>query len=363
MTSRPAAAPSRGTIAFLLNYRCTIRCAHCNVEAAPGRKKKMALGNVFGWIDDTAAYGNGAIRNIELTGGEPFYDLQTLALVSDHAMNAGLEVSVCTNAGWAGTLERAIITLNELPAIRHLTIGTSVHHQQFIPDGHIHNAVIASALLGRRYDITVTTESEKDEPYRSLMERLHRIASPRQIRTTITFPAGRAAKHPAPGLVQKKSPVPSTAPCPSSDSCVILPDGRVMLCNGPMMTRRGSCPLCLGNLRRESFQTVLDRAAGNPLFHLIREWGPHRLVALLVTSGHGDRLPKEYIQGSSCDVCSKILSDRRLARLIAEILDVPRNGRTMSFSKAQHQELLFRPSENQPEGDARRDAAISPLTA
>lgn len=334
MTARSEDIPFMSTLGLLLTYRCTILCPHCLVEAGPERKEKMALGSAFGWIDEAAGYRNGTIRCIELTGGEPFYDLQTLALISDHAMHAGLSVSAITNAGWAETLEQAILTLNELPAIRKISISTDVYHQQFIPVGYVHNAIIAAELLGRKYDIAVTTDNEHDERYRSIIARLEKFVEPGRIRSTATVPAGRAMKQ-ASALNRRHSPEPFTAACTASSVPVILPDGRVMACAGPMLTRHDSCPLCLGNLRKESLANVLDRAEINPLLHLLRVWGPHRMVSLLRSRGHGALLPKEYLCGSGCDICTKLLSDRRLANLLTSLLDEQENRNVIAYARMQ----------------------------
>lgn len=333
MTARTENTSFLSTIGLLLTYRCTIHCPHCFAEAGPGRKEKMALGSALGWIDEIAAYRDGCIRSVELTGGEPFFDLQTLALVSDHAMKAGLSITAATNAGWAGTLEQAILTLNELPGIRKISISTDVYHQQFIPDGHIHNAVIAAELLGRRYDITVTTESEQDERYLKVMERLERIVARRLIGTRITLPVGRALK-PARSCKRKLSQEPSSKPCGSSVP-LILPDGRLIACSGPMTAIHDPNPLSLGNLRRESLSSILERAETNPLLHLIRVWGPHRMVSLLQSRGHGDLLPKEYLCGSSCDICSRLLCDKRLAEILTQILNEPENRNVIAYAQRQ----------------------------
>lgn len=333
MTARPEQSSFPSSIGFLLTYRCTIYCPHCFVEAGPGRKEKMALGSAFGWIDEAAAYGEKTITHIELTGGEPFYDLQTLALVSDHAMHAGLSVSVSTNAGWAGSLEQAILTLNELPAIRKISISTDSYHQQFIPDGHIHNAVIAAELLGRQYDVTIATESEQDDRYLKIVSRLERIVDASRIMTTITVPAGRALKQTR-SLRRKTSPEPAQTPCRGLGTPVILPDGRVMACSGPMMTHESS-PLYLGNLRKESLATVLDRSGSNLLMQLIMIWGPHRMVSLLRSRGHGDLLPKEFLHGSGCDICRRVLSDRNLAALLNGIVEEPDNRNVIAYARMQ----------------------------
>ncbi len=332
MSTRPADIPFLSSLSFMLTYRCSNSCPHCIVEAGPTRKKKMALGSVLGWIDDAAAYRRNKIRSISLTGGEPFYDLQTLALISDHACNAGLSVSVETNAAWAPTLEQALSTLQELPAIRTIIISSDVYHQQFVPIENIHNAVIAAELLGLNYHIAVTTDNEKEEAYCSFRECLERIVDPARISIAVTLPTGRARKL-VRRLRQQTSPEPDTSACMRASTPVIFPDGRVMACMGSMPTHPASDPLCLGNLRKESLESVLERAETNPMLHLLRLWGPHRMVTILKSRGHGDILPKRYIRGCHCDICTKLLSEKQIAGRIAEILDEPKTRADIAFAR------------------------------
>ena len=332
MTARPDDdTQSVSTLSFMLTYRCTISCSHCMVEAGPRRKEKMALGSAFGWLDETASWREGRIKAVNMTGGEPFYDQRTLALVSDHACRGGISVSAETNASWAGSLGEAIVTLNQLPSISSITIGTDYYHQQFIPITNIQNAIIAAELLGRRYQVAVTTDNLLDERYISLIRHLKRIIDPRLIRSEVTVPAGRARTL-ADSLRTRTAPEPVASACAAAVTPVILPDGRVMACTEPMRSKLKSCPLCLGDLRKEPLEAILDRAETNPLLQLIRICGPHRMISLLESRGYGDILPKEYICDSRCDICHKILSDKRLATLVAQIVEEPETRAVVASS-------------------------------
>mgnify|MGYP006271493659 FL=1 len=333
MTTRSDNIRPVSALGFLLTYHCPVSCAHCLVDAGPRRKEKMALGTALGWLDEAAAYRGGAIKAVELTGGEPFYDLQNLALVSDHAGQAGLLVSVETNAGWAGTLEAAVLTLNQLPAISKISLSTGAQHQRFIPLTHISNAAIAAELLGRRYEVFVATEGEQDEQYLATCKELEKVMPASRIKAVVNYPAGRA-KRPESGIRLSTSSAPSEKPCAKPFKPLILPDGRVMACSGPVHHyRKPSCPLCLGNLRKEPLETVLNRAANRRLLHLVWNWGPHRLASLLASYGQAGLLPDEYVSGSPCDICNKLLSDKFLVSRLNALLEDPANGVLASGSR------------------------------
>ncbi len=307
------------SLSFMLTYRCTNSCQHCIVEAGPDRNGKMALGSALGWIDEAAADRGKRIRQLTLTGGEPFYDLQTLAIVTDHAASAGLFVAAETNAYWASSLEKAFETLCELPAIGKITIGTDVFHQDGIPIDHIHNAVIAAGLLGRQFDISVTVGNGDQEAIQPIISRLSRIIDRGRIHINVTLPVGRARQLPR-RLTRLTSTKPDASACPNIASPVIFPDGRVMACMGVRPSHPNSCPLCLGNLHKERLAGLLDRIETDPLLQLLGTWGPHRLLSIMKSRGYGDRLPVTFLRGSRCNICHKLFSDRKLAQLITSTL-------------------------------------------
>ena len=335
MISDDSGLPFLSTLSFMLTYKCPISCPHCIVDAGPKRKEKMALGSVLGWIEEAAAYRNGSIKAIALTGGEPFYDLEFLRLVSNYAFDARFAVSATTNAYWATSLEQALDTLKLLPAIQTVSVSTDVYHQQFITIDHISNAIRAAEALGRKFNVAVSTDNEEDERYRSIMDRLRRIVEPENVRTTVTFPAGRAKKH-THALHYRTTHEPASSPCSMSNAPVVFPNGRVMACIGPIQTLSASCPMNLGNLRCESLAGILDRAETNPLLHLVRVWGPHKMISVLKAYGYENLMPTTYICNSHCDICFKLLSDSHIARLLRNILNEPENRAILAYARMHH---------------------------
>ena len=114
---------------------------------------------------------------------------------------------------------------------------------------------------------------------------------------------------------------------------VVFPDGKVMACIGPLLTLPESCPMCLGNLQKQTLAEILDQAELNPVLHIIRVWGPHKLVSLLREYEHGDLLPKEYICNSHCDICYKLLSNDRIIALLSDILEEKENLYILAYAR------------------------------
>jgi hypothetical protein len=89
----------------------------------------------------------------------------------------------------------------------------------------------------------------------------------------------------------------------------------------------------LGNVKEESLQNILDRAEINPLLHVVRVWGPQKLVALLKEHGYGGLLPEKYIEKCICDGCYKLLSDNCIASALRDILTSKEILRTIAFAR------------------------------
>ncbi len=332
MTAYPAEIPFLSTISLMLTYKCTIACPHCIVGAGPNRKEEMSLRHALDWIDEAASYRKGMIKGIALTGGEPFYNISNLVEISSHAKQSGFVVSVVTNAFWAVTEEQAIETLQRVPALQMISISTDIYHQQFITLENIRNAVQAARQLGRHYNIAICTDSDEDERYKAILDTLKTFIEPEKIRIAITFPAGRAQKHQH-TFNHQTSPEPTVSACSMTSAPVVFPDGKVMACIGPLLTLPESCPMCLGNLQKQTLAEILDQAELNPVLHIIRVWGPHKLVSLLREYEHGDLLPKEYICNSHCDICYKLLSNDRIIALLSDILEEKENLYILAYAR------------------------------
>ncbi len=320
MNDRKLTLPFLSNLGLMLTYRCTTACPHCLVEAGPHRTEQMPLDRCLAWIEEARAYRDGHIQGIALTGGEPFYDLAMLSEVSSRARELGFVVTAVTNAFWASTLQSARDTLRQVPGIRILSISTDVYHQRSIPFRNVRHAIEAAKELDRLYNIAVCTDTKDDPGYQRIAAQIAEIGDAERMRVAMTLPIGRAKQN-ASSLTYEISSTPAAEACSMANWPVVFPNGDVQACIGPLLTLPPDHPMCLGNANRMKLTEILDRAETNPLLHIIRVWGPRRLVALLEEHGAGEMLPKEYICGSPCDVCYKLMSDERIVRRLGEILD------------------------------------------
>jgi hypothetical protein len=213
-----------------------------------------------------------------------------------------------------------------------LSISADVYHQKTIPLESVKNAARAADELGRFFTIAVCTHSKDDPEYLAMLDEVRALAPEDRIRTSTTLPVGRAGK------TRRRSDY-HTAPDPPAGACsmaswpVVFPDGGVVACIGPLLTLPRTHPMYLGDLHREPLADVLDRAETNPVLHAIRSWGPGKLVAFLKEHGASELLPSEYICDCPCDVCYKLLSDQRIVKALAGIVEGKEIRDTIAYAR------------------------------
>jgi sulfatase maturation enzyme AslB (radical SAM superfamily) len=306
--------PYLGNIGLIVTYKCQVACPHCIIEAGPHRKEEVQISNGFDWIEQIARYRNGFIKVLSLTGGEPFYDVKKLSQLSDFAENKGLLVSAVTNAFWALTPEKAVETLQELPAIKMMAISADVYHQENIPFSRVKNAIHAAKKLDIPFQIGVCTENKQEKNYQRMVKKLRRIVRSDQIKTAITFPVGRALQLSKANY--ETSPEPPVSACSAGSSPIIFPNGNIIGCIGPVIDIKDNHPLLLGNLQKSSLKEILDNSETNPIYHTIRIWGPKKLILLAQEAGLTKSLQKKYIKDSICNACYNLMSNKTIREFL-----------------------------------------------
>ena len=294
--------PFLSDIGLAITYHCQSSCLHCIVEAGPKRREFIPLHDVHSWLKQISNYNNRQIKAIAITGGEPFSNLEYLTSIVKKAFSLSLLVTAVSNAYWATSYETALSILKNLPEISVLTFSTDIYHQRVIPLQRIKNAIRAAQELGRRYSIAVCVGSEMDDATINTLKYLSEFAPLEVINTANIFPVGRART-----LVECKnypfSTIPPKAACSMAHAPVILVDGSVIACFGPIIGIKSDHPLYLGNLYKESLSDILDRAEMNPILHIIRVWGPYKLIEMVKKEGFRDCLPDKYVTDSICCIC------------------------------------------------------------
>jgi MoaA/NifB/PqqE/SkfB family radical SAM enzyme len=303
---------------LVMTYRCEVACPHCILEAGPHRTEDVSEADALDWIRQIADYGDQQIGALSLTGGEPFYNTDSLRRLSSFADGCGLFVSAVTNAYWASDKQRAVALLKELDGLKMLAISADEHHQLHIPFERVKNAVEAAEECGLPYAVVVCTESKAEPGYQRIIGQLGEITEPDRIATVITYPVGRALRRVDAAKYEREGE-PARSPCPAASAPILLPDGRVNACIGPVITLTSPHPLALGSLREQSLQEILDAAEMNPILHTIRIWGPRKLVELAQEAGLGQLLPEQYVKDSVCHACYALMTNPGILEFLQEL--------------------------------------------
>lgn len=325
--------PFLRNIGFLLTYKCQVSCPHCILEAGPDRTEEMQISNAFEWIRQISNYRNGYIRVLSLTGGEPFYNRRNLREISAFGERNGLFVSVVTNAFWASTQGQAVSILQELRAIKLISISTDVYHLESIPFERVENAIMAARECGIPYTVSVCTENENDRKYKELLEMLSGITEKGTVLTAITFRAGRALKKLSTSNYETSEEPPVSA-CSAASSPVIFPDGRVIACIGPVIDLAFPHPLVLGNLRESTLHEILENAESNPILHAIRIWGPRKLISIAKEAAVDKYLPERYIKDSLCNACYCLVSNSKIIDFLNQLAKDSEFQRKVAYARA-----------------------------
>lgn len=329
----PAEVGFLRTVGLAVTYHCQAACAHCIVEASPRRSERISVENARAWLGEIARYRGGVVQAIALTGGEPFSDLGHLEAITRVVDSHGLAATAVTNAYWATTAAEAERVLARFPEIRVLSFSTDVFHLGVVPLVRVENAVRAARTLGRRYIVAVCTRGPGDEETRELVERISEFAGADAVSVARVFPVGRAAKTLRGRLQVELTDTPPPFACTMAHSPVILPEGRVVACFGPVVALRHDHPLVLGDARTTPIADLLERAERNAILHGIRLWGPAELVRRLRMTAEAPRLPLAYVADSACALCHALLSDPALASALDRLGGDPAFRREVAFGR------------------------------
>lgn len=324
-------------VGLLLTYHCPASCAHCIVRAGPDRHEEVSLEDARDWIRQIAAYRNGYVYVLSLTGGEPFSNLKLLRAVMELAAENNLYISLVTNGFWATGRERARQLLQSLPKISFLSISTDIYHQKFVPFENVKNAIWAAKECSIPFYVSVVADNKGDPDYQQIYAELLKLADPKQIRTGITFPVGRAADI-KDDLRYSLSNEPCPEICQASSSPCIFPDGRVYGCIGPLYELQEQQPLYLGNLREHSVAEIFDLSETNAILHALRLWGPAWFVSQLREAGMGDHLPTVFVSESICQACYSILSDPAIREWLHQLEQDPEFRQKVAYGRLYHLE-------------------------
>jgi hypothetical protein len=242
---------------------------------------------------------------LSFTGGEPVLHRDALAALSRLAIDSGLEVGVVTNAYWADSPARAGRVLDRLSHVARFDVSTDARHVEFVPLTRVIHAVDALRDRGQMGTIRFARQPGDDGLLdevrallgrRGLVDRLH-------VSTLVPLDAMGQPTLPEERRTTQAPVFPCMAMAP-----VATPSGRVVACCGPLSFLPQPHALVLGDLRRDSLGTILERRANNPFVQALRISGVVGLQQLVRELGLGDAALPAYDSESVCYACFHLVS-------------------------------------------------------
>jgi len=238
---------SNESVVFCYTYQCNIQCDHCCYNCGPHRTEKMDSEDAKRILKGVASSG---IRFVELLGGEPFLDSDTLSELLVYSSGLGLDVVVETNGFWGRTVETAKAVLSDLCVcgLKGILVSIDTFHQKFIPLAYPLNVIRAARELGitNWINFSLSSDSEKD---RTLLNDLKKETE--HIFIINLFPYGRGAS---------LQVIPDIWNCNLVIKSIVV-NGDTFACCGISDENKDviDTPLYMGNCIRENPEEVLGR--------------------------------------------------------------------------------------------------------
>jgi hypothetical protein len=288
------------TLGIVLSRYCTAECGHCGSSAGPSRTDRLDRTVLDRALRSAAAFG---YQRVAFTGGEPLAH-RTLTLEGVGTAHAfGLHTTVCTNAFWADTDDRAdaLVTALIEAGLDRLQLSTDRWHLDHVDPDRVVLAAEVAAARGLEVQVAIPS-GRADWIALELYERFAHIEGVDRF----IHPAhavGRGEFLPAAQL-QPSPPRPDG--CHLAGHHELDVDGRVSICPtsadfGPHSVLRA------GDASLDDLGELVDRSRRRPLVWVIATWGPLGIARL---AGRPDPASRSFAH--DCQLCRALHSDDRV---------------------------------------------------
>lgn len=282
-------------IMFSPTTQCNLRCAHCDTEQTGETLPKKAA---LRFLD---ACNTSGIKRVGFTGGEPFYALDFLCVISKEAVRREMFFDhIITNAGWFKTKKELLSALNRLVTCgydgKFFVSVDAFHHQDL---RKVASFIKAASQIWMRPDI-VSIASVKGTRGNETRKKLKKLAGLLNARFT--------------GLTSKNSRIKNKDLIINIFSFHLSPVGRAAglkdpwdgkwfkddFCQGPgqiffVLSDQTVKPCCgyahkadvltIGSINRDSPRQLLQNAQKNRFISTVFESGLHAIRKQLESSG------------------------------------------------------------------------------
>lgn len=305
-------------LGLLVTSKCNIICRHCCNDSHPKQQGSVRFENLALLVEMAGEIPS--IKEVGISGGEPFLFLPLLKRLIEFAKSRGLTSAVTTNGFWATSKDRAVALLSELKAcgLGTISISTSVFHQEFIDLLTVVTAARSAIEVGvvAKVNYVSTASVSLDELRIALGDLSNKV----EIVVMPCIATGRGARN-----VSEKE-LPRTLAAPHGNcrehfkKLAVDALGNVYPCCSPGGFTE---PLLMGNANVSSLRSVIDRSASNKLLAILEAVGPQFFLPFLQAAAVPG-LPERF--SDQCDLCNTMLSSERY-------LPIVRNAAEQLFSE------------------------------
>ena len=289
-----------------ITNRCNKTCAHCCFSSSPQDNRGLSLEEMRGYIDEVAAVsGKSADGQFEVRfqGGEPFLRFDDLLETVRYAGKRGAKrIGGTTNSFWAVSLPEARRKMNALKSagMTNIRLSCDEFHHSLEGIDPLRNAFIAAveANVSVGLKMVVYRDSIRAAEILRLLGDVTRDII-FYIEELSLLPVGRARELPE-NMFLKCDGLPSNTWCDLLKTFVVDYEQNVWPCCSPFRENL----LRLGNTRRESLSTLIDKAGKNSLFQVLAREGPIFFIPFLEKAGLTFP-PGAYI--NRCHLCREML--------------------------------------------------------
>lgn len=299
-------------VGFLMTARCNAQCLHCSTSCGPRRSEALAQEEIICVMEQATALAGDRPTEFYLSGGEPFLKFDLLLNVVRHARRLGATVTCVTNGYWATSPERARSRLAQIleAGINAIALSTSRYHQEFVKRSRVEHALNAAREIGLH--CTLKYARTRSDPWSSdEVKAWARAAGASDVDDFAVLPYLSGGRD-LPEAEYSRDPGLPEGRCPSA-LITIRQDGEAFTCgaNGAL-----NSVLALGNIKRETLESVRTRFYMGGAQQLLRELGPAHFARAVVAKGQGHRLRTAY--HGVCDLCAHLSSDPVMAEVVSE---------------------------------------------
>jgi MoaA/NifB/PqqE/SkfB family radical SAM enzyme len=279
-------------IAFGYSTRCNIKCDHCVAAGDQFDLIKMELDQAKTCIIELSAAG---VTGISFTAGEPFLYFEDMLELIKICHSLGIYSRIVTNSFWAKDNEQTDTYIKDLQqaGLSQLRLSFSRWHQEHVAKENVVRAALSCQQNNLDYFVSFVSDFSAADDFFEDYLRTNRLKF---------FPepliySGRAKRY------LKKPLLTDYQDNRCTMNCYLAPDFNLYACCDAGSHFTTTNAFYLGNVTKNSAQSLFTKNDTNPLFNCIRRLGLSSIASYIGMPA------REIITYRKCELCEKLLNN------------------------------------------------------